>query len=516
MTIPENAAQPPNPADTPLLEAVRISKAFPGVQALAHVSLRLYRGEVLAVVGENGAGKSTLMKILAGVLQPDSGIILLDGQPVYFRHVQDAQRHGIALIHQELNLVPNLDIAANIFLGREPCCFGPLRWLSRDIYRRAAVYAQRLGISEPLSTPVQCLSVGQQQLVEIAKALSLSSRILIMDEPTSSLSQRETDRLFQIIRQLSAQGVSIIYISHRLREVEQIADRVMVLRDGCNAGELERSQIHHDAMVRLMIGRELRQFYHRHFAQAAHEKALVRVENVRFHPYQQRPITFAIYRGEILGVAGLMGSGRTRLLQTLFGIQPKLSGAIYIHDKEIHIHSPYDAIRAGIYLVPEDRKRYGLILGDSVCRNISLPSLKELSRFSLIRRGRERYLASQLTQQLNIRTPHLDQTVALLSGGNQQKTVLAKWLARQPCWLLLDEPTRGIDVNAKSEIYSLIDVLAQQGVAILLASSELEEILGLCDRVLVMHQGELAGELSREQMSEEAIMQLATGGKLPS
>ncbi|GBD34983.1 Ribose import ATP-binding protein RbsA [bacterium HR36] len=501
-------------SSAPLLQVVGISKAFPGVQALSNVSLRLYPGEILAVVGENGAGKSTLMKILAGVLQPDAGQIYLQGHPVRFRHVEDAQRHGIALIHQELNLVPNLDIAGNIFLGREPAQLGPIRWLARDIYRQAALYAQQLGIQAPLTTPVKNLSVGQQQLVEIAKALSLASRILIMDEPTSSLTPRETERLFQIIRQLSQQGVSIIYISHRLREVDQIADRVSVLRDGGNAGELAKDQINYEAMVRLMVGRELKQFYQRHFAAPVAKEALVHVTNLRFHLHQQRPISFTIYRGEVLGVAGLMGSGRTRLLETIFGIRPKISGQIYLGQREVRIQSPYDAIQAGIYLIPEDRKCHGLILEDSVCHNLSLPSLRELTRYWLIRTRQEKILARRMIAHLNIRTPHLDQPVGLLSGGNQQKTVLGKWLARRPRWLLLDEPTRGIDVHTKSEIYALIDNLAHQGVAILLVSSELEEILGLCDRVLVMHQGELAGELPRPQIHEETIMRLATGGKI--
>ncbi len=500
-------------ATPPVLEAVGICKAFPGVQALWEVGLRLYPGEILAVVGENGAGKSTLMKILAGVLTPDAGQIFLQGRPVRFRNVQDAQRHGIALIHQELNLVPQLDIAGNIFLGREPIRGGPLRWLSRDIYKHAALYTRQLGLQVPLTTPVKSLPIGQQQLVEIAKALSSASRILIMDEPTSSLTQRETECLFEIMRRLSRQGVSIIYISHRLREVEQIADRVTVLRDGRNAGELQRNQIAHEAMVQLMVGRELKQFFQRQFSPSRDDKALVRVSDLRIRPGQNRPIAFSLYRGEVVGLAGLMGSGRTRLVETLFGIRPKLAGHIYLDDQEVPIRSPHDAIRAGIYLVPEDRKSHGLILSDTVRHNISLPSLKQLSRFRFIAWQREYDLANRLVKQLAIRTPHVNQTVGLLSGGNQQKTVLAKWLARRPRWLLLDEPTRGIDVNAKSEIYALIDDLARQGVAILLVSSEIEEILGLCDRVLVMHQGELAGELDRSQMSEETILRLATGAE---
>jgi ribose transport system ATP-binding protein len=502
----------PSP-EPPLLEVRQLSKAFPGVQALRDVRLTLRRGEILALVGENGAGKSTLLKILGGVERPDSGEILLDGRPVRPDSVDQAERLGIALIHQELNLADNLDVAGNIFLGREPRWGGPLRLLDRRIYPDAERILRRLGLDCSPRTLVGQLPVGQQQLVEIARALSLQSRILIMDEPTSSLTQHEADRLFPIIRDLKAHGVSIIYVTHRLKEVEEIADRVAVLRDGANAGELERGEIRHDAMVRLMVGRELRQFFQRTpHAPGAGRTPLVRVEGLRLRP-RARPISFALHAGEIVGMAGLMGSGRTELAEALFGIRPPAEGEVRLDGVRTRVQSPTEAIAAGILLVPEDRRLQGLILSASVQDNISLPSLERLSRWQLVSRRREHELARDLCGRLNVRTPSVEQTVGLLSGGNQQKVVLAKWLARDPRLLILDEPTRGVDVGAKTEIYALMDRLARQGVAVLMISSDLEELLGMSDRVLVMHEGTLAGELGRAQMSEEAIMHLATGGE---
>jgi ribose transport system ATP-binding protein len=495
------------------LEAREISKAFPGVQALQRVTLRLNRGEVLAVVGENGAGKTTLMNILGGVLTPDAGTILIEGKPVRIASVEDAQRLGITLIHQELNLASNLDVAGNLFLGREPRWGGPLRLLDRRIYADAEPYLRRLGLEVPPRRRVSELSVGQQQLVEIARALSVRSRILIMDEPTSSLTQHETGRLFQVIRDLKRDGVSILYISHRLKEVEEIADRVTVLRDGCNAGELSRVEIHHEAIVRLMVGRELKQFFQRnHAAPLAGEPAL-RVRGLRLTTRQAEPIQFHIRSGEIVGLAGLMGAGRTELAEALFGIRPVVAGEIFLDGWKCRIRSPAEAISAGIFLIPEDRRVQGLVLAASVKHNISLGSLDRLSWLRLVALRREQELARRLCQQMNIRTPSTAQTVGLLSGGNQQKVVLAKWLSRTPRVLILDEPTRGIDVGAKTEIYGLMDRLAQQGVGILMISSDLEEILGMSDRVLVMHQGSIVGELARAALSEEAIMRLATGGR---
>jgi ribose transport system ATP-binding protein len=495
-----------------LLEARQIAKAFPGVQALQQVDLQLHRGEVLAVIGENGAGKSTLMKILAGVFEPDQGSIRLDGEAVRLDSVEEAERRGIVLIHQELNLAENLDVAGNVFLGREPTWGGPLRLLDRRIYADSERILRRVGLDCSPHSIVATLSVGQQQLVEIARALALQSRVLIMDEPTSSLTARESERLFRIIHELKQQGVSILYVSHRLKEVESLADRVVVLRDGHKVGELPRDEIRHEKMVRLMVGRELKQFFQRHRVKLEGEPD-IRVEGFRLTSQQRDPIRFTLHGGEIVGLAGLMGAGRTELAEALFGIRPPLEGTLQLGERRIVVRSPADAIAAGVFLVPEDRRIHGLVLSASVRENISLPALDRLSWLRLIARNQEQQLAQSMCLQLNVRTPSIEQTVGLLSGGNQQKVVLAKWLSFTPRLLILDEPTRGIDVGAKTEIYSLMDQLVNQGVAILMISSDLEEILGMSDRVLVMHEGQLAGEVPRESMTEEAIMHLATGGQ---
>jgi ribose transport system ATP-binding protein len=495
----------------PLLQARGICKSFPGVQALADVNFTLERGEVLAVVGENGAGKSTLMKILGGVYTADTGTIQLDGKQVEISDVDEAQQLGIVLIHQELNLAENLDVAGNVFLGREPTWGGPLRLLNRRIRTDAEPIMRRLGLDCTPSTLVSDLSIGREQLVEIARALSLKSRVIIMDEPTSSLTQRETDRLYQVIRDLKRDGISIVYISHRLKEVEVIADRVMVLRDGRNAGELAKTEINHEAMVRLMVGRELKQFFQRSRTIPA-SKPILEVRGL--HWESGKPgIDLTLRAGEIVGMAGLIGAGRTELAETLFGIRPAVHGTIKVAGQPLVVRKPADAINAGIYLVPEDRRSQGLVLAESVRNNLSLPSLCRLQTVGLVAAGRERAFADGLVNRLNVRTPSIRQTVNLLSGGNQQKVVLGKWLGRNPRVMILDEPTRGVDVGAKTEIYALMDELAAQGLAILMISSDLEEILGMSDRVVVMHEGGLAGELSHDQLSEEAIMKLATGGR---
>jgi ribose transport system ATP-binding protein len=504
-------------ASSPLLEAQNISKSFPGVQALDKVNLSLRGAEVLAVVGENGAGKSTLMKVLAGVVAPDDGRILIDGHPVQIASVQDAERHGIVLIHQELNLADNLDVAGNVFLGREPTWAGPLRFIDRRrLHAETRQLTARLGWDCPTHIRVSDLSPGQQQMVEIARALSLRSRIVIMDEPTSSLTQHETQRLFQVIRELKRAGVGVLYISHRLREVEEIADRVTVLRDGRNSGELEGAAIRHVQIVRLMVGRDLKQFFHRDHAggqASARRHTTLRVERARWSTQLGQPVSFGLAAGEIVGMAGLVGAGRTELAEALFGIRRLVDGELYVDGKRLRPRNPAEAIAAGILLVPEDRRLQGLVLSASVRHNIGLPNLDRLSWLRLVARRREEALAQQQCRQLNIRTPDTEKTVGLLSGGNQQKVVLGKWLARTPRVLILDEPTRGVDVGAKTEIYALMDRLASQGIAILMISSDLEEVLGMSDRVLVMHQGAIAGELSRAKMTEEAIMLLATGGK---
>lgn len=496
-----------------MLEAVAVSKSFPGVQALREVNLSVAPGEIVAVVGENGAGKSTLMKILAGVQGPDSGTLRLDGREIRFTDVDAAQQAGIVLIHQELNLAESLDVAANIFLGREPRVGGPLGLISSRIYADAAEIMRRLGLECSPRTPVAQLSLGQRQLVEIARALSLQSRYLIFDEPTSSLTERESERLFAVIRQLKADGVGILYISHRLKEVCALSDRAVVLRDGANAGDLAASEITHQSLVARMVGRELKQFFHREHATAtaATSPPIVRVRDLRWSPTQQEGVSFELRAGEVVGLAGLMGAGRTEMAETLFGLRRRLSGTVEIAGRAIHVRSAGDAVAAGVLLVPEDRRRQGLVIDFPIRDNISLPSLGVWNRLGFVDRRREHEAAVGLREKLNIRTPDVRQIVGLLSGGNQQKVVLGKWLAREPKLLLLDEPTRGVDVGAKAEIYALVDELARRGVAVLMISSDMEEIIGVSDRVLVMHEERLTGELARSELTEQAVMHLATG-----
>jgi ribose transport system ATP-binding protein len=493
--------------EAPLLEVRGVEKRFPGVLALRGVNLTVRRGEVLALIGENGAGKSTLMKILAGVQTPDRGEILLDGRPVQIDSVRKATQLGVALIHQELNLSDNLDVGANIYLGREPRFLGFID--KRRIERDAEEFIGRVGLTCSPRTLVSRLSIGQQQLVEIAKALSANARILIMDEPTSSLSSREADRLFEVISDLRGKGVSIVYISHRLGEVKRIADRVTVLRDGANAGDLVRDQINHDRMVKLMVGRDISQFYAR--LPHAPGEVVLEVKGLRTRAWPQHEVNFSLRAGEIVGVAGLVGAGRTEMLRVLFGVDRPEGGEIRVAGRVVKLDSPLDAIRAGLALAPEDRKQQGLIVEMAVRENLTLPRLRRDQRLGILNRGAERKVTKEMIERLRVKTPSPQQIVQYLSGGNQQKVVFGKWLAMQPRVLLLDEPTRGVDVGAKQEIYRLMEELAAQGVAILFVSSEMEEILGMSDRTLVMHEGRVAGELSRGELSEEAVMQLATG-----
>lgn len=494
-------------AAVPRLEVQEIEKSFPGVRALKKVSLQVFPGEVLSVVGENGAGKSTLMKILAGVQAQDSGTLLVDGRPQQFTRVADAMQHGIALIHQELNLADNLDIGANLFLGREPRRLGLID--EQEIRRRSLELLRRIGLNFAPETLVRELTVGQQQMVEIAKALSINARVLIMDEPTSSLSGGESARLFQVIRDLRQQGVSIVYISHRLAEVQDLSDRAVVLRDGANAGELERGQITHDNLVRLMVGRDVSRIFSRQPCQPG--RTVLEVQGVRTTAWPAHAVSFSLRAGEVVGVAGLVGAGRTELLRTLFGIDAPLAGSIVADGQTLQLRSPQDAIAAGIALVPEDRKQQGIVLDMAIRQNIGLASAHRHSKAGFLSFSTEQAQSQEMCSRLRVRMPNDQARVGNLSGGNQQKVVLGKWLALRPNVLLLDEPTRGIDVGAKQEIYQLMDELAQQGLAVLFVSSELEEILGMSDRVLVMHEGRVTGQLQRDQLSEQAIMKLATG-----
>jgi ribose transport system ATP-binding protein len=495
-------------SETQLLEVWNITKRFPGVRALHEVSMHLNKGEVVAVIGENGAGKSTLMKILAGVQAQDEGEILVDGKTVRIDSVQKALDLGISLIHQELNLSDNLDVGANIFLGREPLKFGLID--TRKIYAESRRFLDKVGLDCPASTIVGDLPIGKQQLVEIAKALSVNARVLIMDEPTSSLSDRETEYLFRVVKDLRDQGVSIVYISHRLGEVKELADRVVVLRDGVNAGDLGSNEISHDNMVSLMVGRDISEFY-RH---KDHKPGLpvLEVEELIVPEWPMHKISFKVHAGEIVGMAGLVGAGRTEMLRVLFGVNQGLGGKVIVDGKEVTPKDTREAMEAGMALVPENRKEEGLLLEMAVTENISLPGLEDNCKGGIfINSAQERSVTDEMIGKLNIRTPGPDQEVQYLSGGNQQKVVLGKWLSMAPRVLLLDEPTRGIDVGAKEEIYALIEELAERGMAILFVSSEMEEILGLPDRAIVMHEGHIAGELSRDELTEEAVMHLATG-----
>ncbi|NRB74439.1 MAG: sugar ABC transporter ATP-binding protein [Verrucomicrobiales bacterium] len=490
-----------------LLEVTGIGKSFPGVRALNGVDFSVSAGEVVALLGENGAGKSTLMKILAGVQPPDEGEIQVGGETVSIRSVHEGLEMGIALIHQELNLATNLTVGANIFLGREPRTAGVID--EKAIAENAAVFLERVGLDVAPDTLVEDLTIGKQQLVEIAKALSTHAKILIMDEPTSSLSQGETERLFEVVKELRNDGVAIVYISHRLGEVEELADRVVVLRDGENAGDLSRKEINHDAMVSLMVGRDLSQFYN-HEPQKPGEVVLS-VSGMRTPAHSHEEISLELRAGEIVGLAGLVGAGRTELLETLFGIAPAVSGDISVGGETVAVTGPRVAIAHGMALVPEDRKQQGLVIEMAVADNLSLASLERDQKRGRLNFEAEKSITEEMTEKMRIKTPSSRQVVRYLSGGNQQKVVLGKWLAMKPRVLLLDEPTRGIDIGAKQEIYALMEELAEEGVAILFVSSEMEEILGMSDRALVMHEGRLSGVLSREELSEEAVMQLATG-----
>jgi len=465
----------------------------------------------VALVGENGAGKSTLMKILAGIHQPDSGTIRINGEPVVMQSPRDSSRHGIAIIHQELEVIDSLDISANVFLGREPVR-GPLRFIDRAKMDADTVdVLQRLNLRLSPRTLVRELSTAHQQMVEIARALSLNARILIMDEPTSSLTLIETEQLMQVVKDLRADGVSIIYISHRLNEVQELADHVVVLRDGRNAGTLERDEIHRERLVQMMVGRDLNSFYtpRQPSENASSESVCFEVKGMRTRRYPKCDVSLEVRRGEILGLAGLVGAGRSELAAAIFGVELPLSGTVQIEGTAVDIQSPRDAIRQGIYLVPEDRRNAGLITAMSVRENITLPALERYCSGGFIQQSAEDKVATRMCAELKIKTPSAEVTASNLSGGNQQKVVLARWLSLDPKVILFDEPTRGIDVGARAEIYQLMRRLADQGVAILMISSDMEEILGNSDRVAVMHEGRISGVLERPECSQEAIMRLA-------
>jgi ribose transport system ATP-binding protein len=486
-----------------------IAKRFGGATALHGVSFSAGAGEVVGLIGENGAGKSTLMKILGGIHRPDAGSIRIAGKTVAIGSVADATALGIAFVHQELNVFENLDIAGNVFLGREPCHAGLLLDRRRMARETAAILA-RVGLDLDPATPLARLSLAQRQLVEIAKALSLQAQLIIMDEPTSSLTLGESGRLLAIVADLAAHGHTVVYISHRLHELIACCQRAVVLRDGRNAGELAGAQLTHDGLVRLMVGRDLPPAPVR--AQLREQAGGLLIRGFSTAAWPARRVGLAVRRGEILGLAGLVGAGRSELARAIFGIDRRHSGEVAIDGQVLRIHHPADAIRAGIALVPEDRKLAGLVLAMAVRENATLATLTGHVRHGLIDRGSERAATAAAIADLGIKATSGEVPAASLSGGNQQKIVLAKWLAAQPRVIILDEPTRGVDVGAKQEIYALMRRLSAAGTAVLMISSDMEEIIAQSDRVAVMHEGGLTGILSGEAINEEAIMRLAIGG----
>lgn len=492
-----------------LLKMEGISKSFSGVRVLDKVQLSLQAGEVHALMGENGAGKSTLMKILSGIYTMDEGIIQIQGTEQVMSSPKAAQDLGVAIIHQELNMIPYLSVMENLFLGRELKYgrTGIVNWAKMRTESRK--YLSQLGLEISPDTLAGELSVGQQQMVEIAKALSMQAKILVLDEPTAALTKREIEKLFKVIENLKAQNVGMIYISHRMGEIFQISDRITVLRDGRYIGTRETRETSMDELVKMMVGREIKELFPKTETTVGEER--LRVEGLS-QSGKLEDISFSLRSGEILGIAGLMGAGRTELVKAIFGVE-SCSGKIYVNNQAVDIKNPRDAIRSGIALVTEDRKGEGLVLGLSVRENLSLPNLRSLSRFGFISQRKEQEFVDNGIEKLHVKAHHPNQKVGSLSGGNQQKVVMGKWLATQPKVLILDEPTRGVDIGAKREIYSLMNELVQEGVAILMISSELSEVLGMSDRVLVMHEGRVTGEFLREDATQENIMHAATGGK---
>ncbi len=490
--------------DPLLLEMSGIEKSFPGVLALRDVSLSLRRGEVLALMGENGAGKSTLIKTLGGAHQPDAGQIAIDGSPVELSSPTASIEAGIGVIYQEFNLIPALSAWENIFLGRERTGFFVARGAERA---KALEMFERLGVNIPIDLPCGDLSIAQQQLVEIAKVLSQDVRILVMDEPSAALTPQEVDKLFTIIRDLKDQGIGIIYISHRLDEVFEIADSITVLRDGQYVGGSPSDAMTRRQLIEMMVGRSIENEFPKQPAEIGNVRLAV-TELSRGQLVQD--VSFDVHAGEVLGLTGLVGAGRTELVRLIFGADERDGGQVSLDGKPLKLRSPREAIRAGICLLTEDRKSQGLVLGRSVRENFGLPNLSRFSRFGLLRQRQERSFFARYVDSLSIRIPHQEQLAQHLSGGNQQKVVLAKWLQQNAEVLIFDEPTRGVDVGAKHEIYQLMNRLAADGKAIIMISSELPEVLGMSDRILVMHEGRVTGEITDvASATQQQIMELA-------
>ncbi len=499
----------------PVLKMEGISKRFPGVQALDNVMLSVQPGEIHGLLGENGAGKSTLMKILSGVYSRDSGNIYLDGKAIEPSNPHHAQMLGITIIYQELNLMPNLTVAENVFIGREPNRGRFVRWGA--LHQQTRDLMNNLGVNVSPGITVRNLSVAEQQMVEIARALSVKSRVIIMDEPTSSLTENEVDHLFSIMRGLKEQGMGVIFISHRMDEIFKICDRFTVLRDGQYVGTMDIKDATVDQIIRMMVGRSVSEFFHKEVTNLG--DTVLEVRNLSKEKDPNNPnavglsnISFTVKAGEIVGLAGLVGSGRTDLARCIFGVDPRSTGEIFINGTRVAINSPKDAIQAGMGFVPEDRKLQALFLAMSVQDNVSMASFGDVARYGFISGKSHVQHVRDYVKSLSIRLASMEQKVLDLSGGNQQKVVIARWLSLKPRMLIMDEPTRGIDVGAKAEVHALMSQLAREGVAILMISSELPEVMGMADRLLVMREGRLVGEVSRADATPETMMTLMTTG----
>lgn len=493
----------------PILALEGIEKAFPGVKALDNACLNVYPGKVMALMGENGAGKSTLMKVLTGIYSKDAGEVRYQGAPVHFHGPRHSQEAGISIIHQELNLIPELTIAENIFLGREKTnVFGGIKWA--EMYREADALLKRLNVKHSSRRLLGELSLGEQQMVEIAKALSFKSQVIIMDEPTDALTDTETESLFNVINELRSEGCGIVYISHRLKEIFEICDDITVLRDGKFIGECRVADTDEDGLIEMMVGRRLDEQYPR--IAVKHGTTCLEVKNLTGSGIND--VSFTLDRGEILGISGLMGAGRTELMKVIYGALTRESGDVILDGKIINPISPQDGLANGIAYISEDRKGDGLILGLSVKENMSLCALEQLSNGIKIDQQQEVIAVEDFIRLFNIKTPTRDQIIGNLSGGNQQKVAIAKGLMTKPKVLILDEPTRGVDVGAKKEIYQLINQFKADGMSIILVSSEMPEVLGMSDRILVMHEGRISGEFTPEEANQEKLLACAVGKRI--
>ena len=489
----------------PVIRVQHVSKSFGGVHALQDVHFEIFGGEVHALLGENGAGKSTLIKIITGIHQPDTGEIFLNGSPVHFSSTREAQEQGIAAIYQEPSLFPDLDVAENIMVGRQPTRRWGIHW--KRMYDEAGYLLRRLGLSIDPHTKARDLSVAQQQVVEIARALSINAKVLIMDEPTSSLTLREVEELFAIVRQLRDAGTAVVFISHRLEELFALADRVTILRDGAYVATRDIASVTTEDLIRMMVGRTLGELFPKQAVEAG--DVVLEVEGLGREGIFSG-VSFQLRRGEILGMSGLIGAGRTNVARAIFGTERATEGTIKLDGKPIVIDSPDVAMSHGIGYVPEDRKEHGLVLKMNIADNLTLPIVSKFANLGWINKAQELRAAKDASQKLAVKMANLEQSAGELSGGNQQKVVLAKWLETQPRILILDEPTRGIDVGTKAAVHALMSNLAAQGIAILMISSELPEILGMSDRILVMREGRLTGQFSRAEATQEKLMAAAT------